>query len=81
MVGKRYRRRRLGTKALEKVLRHHDPWCSTHTVEGNGRCSCGRNQAIAELRVLVRELAKRGYPCQSFSERQRSKRIPALLGP
>lgn len=54
----RYRRRKLGTKALEKVLRKHDRWCTIHTMMGNGRCSCGRNQAIAELRVLIRKISK-----------------------
>lgn len=48
----RYRFRKLGTQALEKVLKKHDPWCKMHTWEK--LCTCGRNQAIAELRVLQR---------------------------
>lgn len=56
----RYRRRKLGTQALEKILRRHDRWCTHYTVMGNGRCSCGRNQAIAELRVLQRRIAALG---------------------
>lgn len=48
------KKRRLATEALNKILAHHDRFCKMHTWER--RCTCGRNQAIAELRVLLKTL-------------------------
>jgi hypothetical protein len=51
-----HRHKPLGTKALMKVLRYHDSFCTIHTLAQFGRCSCGRNQALAELALLLRQL-------------------------
>lgn len=52
------RRRKLTTKALEKRLSKHDRFCGYYQFSGSRRCTCGRNQAIAELRVLLKRLEK-----------------------
>jgi hypothetical protein len=49
-------RRKLGTKAIEKVLRYHARTCHHFIFSGDRKCTCGRNQAIAELRVLLKKL-------------------------
>lgn len=50
--------------ALERRLQHHDEFCTVHVFSGDGHCSCGRDEAISQLRFLlwlIRLLLKIAY--------------------
>lgn len=39
-------------EAIAKRLAHHDRTCTVHVYSGDRHCSCGRDEALKELRLL-----------------------------
>jgi hypothetical protein len=38
---------------LAKILRKHDDFCSVHIYSGDRHCSCGLEEAIEELKIIL----------------------------
>lgn len=43
-----------GADALDKMLKHHNPFCAYFVSSGDRHCSCGRDLALAEVARLRR---------------------------
>jgi hypothetical protein len=52
-IERKHRKPHSVTENIERRLKKHDPFCKIHNYSDENRhCSCGRDEAIKELKLL-----------------------------